>query len=81
MDSIILTTSQQLKDLGQEAASQLQQQVDSIRNQIDSLIAEVARTAGSIIEMKHMVKQGEESERDLDDFIREAKLRLGGNRR
>ncbi|MDD5511185.1 MAG: hypothetical protein PHI12_10300 [Dehalococcoidales bacterium] len=80
VDSTIQVTSQQLQDLGQEAASQIQQQVDKIKTQIDSLIMEAVSTAESIIDMKYMVKQGEDSERDLDDFIREIKLKLGNNR-
>ena len=79
IDSSVISTSQRLKAMGEEAASQLQQQIIGIRNQMDSLVTEAVETAGAISQMKHMVKEGEDSEKSLVDFITEAKARLGGN--
>jgi len=76
MDKTIISISQRLKTTGEEATSQVQQQVNSIREQFDSLLVDAMETGQAIGEMRQMVKKGEDSEKVLKTFIREAKDRL-----
>jgi len=79
MDKTIISISQRLKTIGEEATSQVQQQVSSIREQFDSLLADAVKTGQSIGEMRQMVKKGEDSEKSLRDFIREMRGRSEEN--
>ena len=79
MDKTIISISQRLKTIGEEATSQVQQQVSSIREQFDSLLADAVKTGQVIGEMRQMVKKGEESEKSLRDFIREMRGRSEEN--
>jgi len=76
MDKTIISTSQRLKTIGEEATSQVQQQVSSIREQFDSLLADAVKTGQAIGEMRQMVKKGEDSEKSLRNFTREIRGRL-----
>jgi len=79
IDNSVISTSQRLKAIGEEAASQLQQQLESIRNQMDSLLADAVNTGEALGQMKKMIKEGESSEKSLRSYLSEAKNRLGGN--
>ena len=76
MDKTIISISQRLKTIGEEATSQVQQQVSSIREQFDSLLVDAMKTGQAIGEMRQMVKKGEYSEKGLKNFIREVRDRL-----
>jgi len=71
MDKTIISISQRLKTTGEEAISQVQQQVNSIREQFDSLLVDAMETGQAIGEMRQMVKKGEDSEKSLRNFTRE----------
>jgi len=75
MDKTIISISQRLKTIGEEATSQVQQQVSSIREQFASLLADAMKAGQAIGEMQQMVKKGEDSEKSLKNFIREIKGR------
>jgi len=75
MDKSIISISQKLKTIGEEATSQVQQQVSSIREQFDSLLVDAVKTGQAIGEMRQMVKKGEDSEKSLKNFIREIRGR------
>ena len=75
MDNSISSTSQRIRAIGHEAASQIQEQVTSIRNQLDSLLADAVNAGVAVGEMRQMVKKGEGSEKSLRDFIREMRGR------
>ena len=77
MDKTIISISQRLITTGEEATSQVQQQVSSIREQFDSLLVDAMETGQAIGEMQQMVKKGEDSEKGLKTFIREVRGRLG----
>ena len=79
MDKTVISISQRLRTIGEEATSQVQQQVSSIREQFDSLLADAVKTGQSIGEMRQMVKKGEDSEKSLRDFLREIKGRSEAN--
>jgi len=79
MDKTIISISQRLKTIGEEATSQVQQQVSGIREQFDSLLADAVKTGQAIGEMRQMVKKGEDSEKSLKKFIREIRGRSEAN--
>jgi len=79
MDKTIISISQRLITIGEEATLQVQQQVSSIREQFDSLLVDAVKTGQAIGEMQQMVKKGENSEKDLRNFIREVKGKLEVN--
>ena len=71
MDKTIISISHRLISIGEEATSQVQQQVSSIREQFDSLLADAVKTGQVVGEMRQMVKKGEDSEKSLKNFIGE----------
>jgi len=75
MDKTVISISQRLRTIGEEATSQVQQQVSSIREQFDSLLADAVKAGQAIGEMQQMVKKGEDSEKSLKNFIREIRGR------
>jgi len=79
MDKTIISISQRLKTIGEEATSQVQQQVSSIREQFDSLLADAVKAGQAVGEMRQMVKNGEDSEKSLKNFIGEIEGRLEAN--
>jgi len=76
IDNSISSTSQRIKAITQEATSQIQEQVTSIRNQFDSLLVDAVNTGVAVGEMRQMVKKGEDSEKGLGNFIREVRDRF-----
>ncbi len=79
MDKTIISISQRLKAISEEATSQVQQQVSSIREQFDSLLADAVKTGQAVGEMRQMVKKGEDSEKSLKNFIGEIRGRSEAN--
>jgi len=79
MDKTIISISQRLKAISEEATSQVQQQVISIREQFDSLLADAVKTGQAVGEMRQMVKKGEDSEKSLKNFIGEIRGRSEAN--
>ncbi|MDD5095739.1 MAG: hypothetical protein PHV74_15405 [Dehalococcoidia bacterium] len=73
------STIQQIADTGQKAVTQLQQQADNMKGELDGLFAEAMRVAGVIGEMKAMVEKGEDSENTLSSLIEEVTGRVGRN--
>ena len=76
MDKTIVSISQRLKAIGEEATAEVQQQVKSIREQFDSLIVDAVKTGQAVGEMQKMVKKGEASETSLRNFMREVRGRV-----
>ncbi len=79
MDKTIISISQRLRTVGEETTSQVQQQVSSIREQFDSLLADAVKAGQAIGAMQQMVKKGENSEKSLENFIREMRGRSKAN--
>ena len=79
MDKAIISILERLKTIGEEATSQVQQQVSSIREQFDGLLVDALKAGQAIGEMRQMVKKGEDSQKSLRNFIREIKGRSEGN--
>jgi len=75
----ISSTSQRVRDIGADAASQIQQQVNDIKNQLNGLLEDALRAGEAIGEMRQMVRRGEESEKSLDNFVKEVRSRLGSS--
>jgi methyl-accepting chemotaxis protein len=74
----VTSTSERLKGLGEEAASQLQEHLKTINQQFHNLLAEVLVTGQGIGQMNRMVKEGEAAEKSLKEFIAEVKAKVGG---
>ncbi len=75
----VISTSERLKGLGEESALQLGEQLDVMKKQFDNLLAEALVTGQGIGQMKKMVKDGQEAEASLNEFIAEVKAKVGGN--
>ena len=76
MDKTIISISQRLKTISEEATSQIQEQVTGIRNQFDRLLMDAVNTGIAVGEMRQMVKKGEDSEKGLESFVREVRDRF-----
>jgi len=79
IDNTILSTCQKIDAMGQEATLKLNERVNNIRNELDSLLVDTINTGAAIGEMRQIVNKGEDSEKSLRKFIRETKQRLGAN--
>jgi len=76
---IISSTSQKVRAVGEDAASQIQQHVSDIKDQLNGLLANVLKAGEAIGEMRQILKKGEDSEKALAKFIEEVQGRLGRN--
>jgi len=77
--AVISSTLQRVRDIGEDAALQIQQQVADIKNQLNALLADALKAGKAIGEMRQVLKKGEESEQSLSNFIEEVQRRLGSN--
>ena len=77
VNEAVSSTSRKVREIGEEAASQIQQQVADIRKQMDSLFIDAVRAGQAVSVMQQMVKKGEGVEKSLKDFLKEARSRLG----
>lgn len=77
--AVISSTLQRVRDIGEDAASQIQQQVADIKDQFNALLADALKAGKAIGEMRQVLKRGEESEQSLSNFIEEVQRRLGSN--
>lgn len=76
---IISSTLQRVTAIGEDAASQMQQHVDDIKEQLNGLLADALKAGEAIGEMRKALKSGEESGRSLSDFINEVQNRVRRN--
>jgi len=76
---IISSTSEKIRAAGEDGASQIQQQVADIKDQLSALLADALRAGEAIGEMRQVVKKGEESGKTLGNFIEEVQHSLGRN--
>jgi len=76
---IISSTSEKVKAIGEDAASQIQQHVADIKDQLNALLADAVKAGEAIGEMRQVLRRGEESEKSLSNFIEEVQSRLGRN--
>ena len=76
IDNITNTTRNKMGNMGAEAASQIQQQVDAIREQFDSLLIDALKAGEAVEIMRQMSRKGEQAEKGLKDFITEVKGRM-----
>ncbi len=77
--AIVSSTSQKVRAVGEDAASQMQQHVAAIKDQLNALLADALKAGEAIGEMRQVLKRGEESEKTLSNFIEEVQSRLGRN--
>ena len=75
----VSSTSQRIRDSGAQAASDIQQQVTAIKNQLNGLLEDTLRAGETVAEMRQLVRKGEESEKSLSDFLTEIRDRLRSN--
>jgi chromosome segregation ATPase len=76
---IISSTSQKVRTVGEDAVSQIQQQVADVKDQLDGLLADALKAGEAIGEMRQILKKSQESEKSLGKFIEEVQNRLGRN--
>ncbi len=69
----VSNVTNQIVDTGEKAVLQLQQQTDCIKQQLDNVAVEALSVAAKVTEMKVAVKQGQDSGKILNDFIKEIK--------
>jgi predicted nucleic acid-binding Zn-ribbon protein len=67
----------EIKAVGENAVSELKQQADDIRAEINTLFAEALRLTVIVNEIKAAAKKGEESEKSLSNFVEDIKGRMG----
>jgi chromosome segregation ATPase len=79
IQSVISSTSQNVRAIGEDAASQMQQQVTDMKNQLNGLLADVLRAGEAIGVMQQIMKRGEQSENQLASFIKEVQNRVRRN--
>jgi DNA repair exonuclease SbcCD ATPase subunit len=79
IDDNVLSTSQRIIDVGEKAASQLQQQVDNIGKQLNRLFEDTLRVGEIVGEMQQMIEKGENAGQSLKDFLEETRSRLGAS--
>jgi len=68
--------SQTIRDSSEEAVSQIQQEAEAIREQLKATLADILIAASTVAEMKAMKRKGEESARELADFIKDVQSRV-----
>jgi DNA repair exonuclease SbcCD ATPase subunit len=76
---IISSTLQRITAIGEDAASQMQQHVDDIKEQLNGLLADALKAGEAIGEMRKALKSGEESGRSLSDFVNDVQNRVRRN--
>ncbi len=69
----------EITDTGQKAVTQLQQQAEDMKGQLDSLFAQALGISRAVGEMNAMVKKGEESGKSLGSFIEEVRIKMEKN--
>ena len=79
ISAIISSTSQKIRAAGEDAASQIQQHVADIKDQFNGLLEDALKAGEAMGEMRQILKKGEESEKSLDNFIKEVQSKLGRN--
>ena len=71
--------SQKIRDASEEAVSQIQQEGEAIREQLKAILADILIAGGAVAEMTAVERKGEESFRELEHFLKEAKNRVEGH--
>jgi hypothetical protein len=68
--------SQTIRNASEEAVSQIQQEAEAIREQLKATLADILIAASAVAEMKAIKRKGEESVKELADFIKEVQSRV-----
>jgi len=76
IDNSVLSISQKVQGIGQEAAQQIEHQVADIRKQLGDLFSDALKAGEVVGQMFEMVRKGEESQKSLRIFLEEARSRL-----
>jgi chromosome segregation ATPase len=76
IDNSVLSISQKIQGIRQEAAQQIEQQVIDIRKQLGDLFSDILKAGEEVGQMLQMVKKGEESQKSLKTLLEEARSRL-----
>jgi len=77
--TIVTSTIQRIKAVGEDAASQMQQNVDAIGEQLSTLLADALKAGEAVGEMKQALKKGQDTEKTLSNFIEEVQKKVGRN--
>ncbi len=71
--------SQKIRDASEEAVSQIQQEGEAIRKQLKAILTDILIAGGAVAEMKAVERKGEESFRELENFLKELRSRVEGH--
>ncbi len=77
--TIVTSTLENIRAVGEDAALQMQQNVAAIREHLNTLLADTLKAGEAIGEMRQALKKGEDAEKNLSTFIEEVQTRLGSN--
>jgi len=77
MNKDIIDTLLQLKSVGESAVIEIQQQVNDIQQQFDSLLVDALKTGQAIGVMRQMANKGKEAEKSFEDFVKDLQTRTG----
>lgn len=77
--TIVTSTIQRIGAVGEEAASRMQQNVDAIGEQLNTLLADTLKAGEAVGEMKQALKKGQDTEKTLSNFIEEVQKKVGRN--
>ena len=76
---ITSSISQNMREIAQDAAMQIQQHVTGIRKPLEGLFTDILKAGEAIGQMRQMVSKGEESEKSLEKFLQDTRSRLVGS--
>ncbi len=65
-----------IMDAADKAAQELRQQADRIGQSFDGLVKQAAEVGVAVGEMKTAVRKGEESQKNLSDFVRDVRFKV-----
>jgi DNA repair exonuclease SbcCD ATPase subunit len=76
IDNSVLSILHKIQGAGQEGAQQIEQQVAEIRKNLNTLFSDALKAGEWVGQMLQMVKKGEESQKGLENFLKETRSRL-----
>ena len=77
--TIVTSSLQRIRAVGEDATSQMQQQANAIKEQLNTLLADTLKAGEAVGEMRQALRKGEDLERNLSNFIEEVQNKVGRN--
>jgi chromosome segregation ATPase len=77
--TIVTSTLETIKAVGKDAASQMQHQVNAVKEQLNILLVGALKAGEAVGEMRQALREGEDLEKNLSNFIEEVRNNVGRN--